>query len=118
MNISENSQYNSEAADLLHSRLARCEWKVDESTGAIEKAELVTMFRHACDVLHSGEERSRHFLVADALSASCIRVVRCLCLGSDASYILIRDQVYPLDALDQYRNAVRNYEHLLSLVKR
>lgn len=115
MNVSENSRYNSAAADLLHSRLAGCEWRVDERTEVIEKAKLVAMFRHACDVLHGGEEQSRQFLVADAVVASCIHVVRCLCLESEASNILIREKVYPLDAVDQYRNAVRNYEHMLSL---
>lgn len=118
MKASENSQYDHKAADLLHIRLAGCEWKIDERTKSIDKTKLVSMFRDACDVLHSGEDNSQQFLIADAVSASCIRTVRCLCLDSEASNILIHDQVYPLDALDQYRNAVRNHEHLLSLVKR
>lgn len=118
MKASENSGYDNEAADLLHISLAGCEWKTDERTESIEKAKLVSMFRDACDVLNSGEDHSQQFLVADAVFASCIRTVRCLSLDREASNLLIHDQVYPLDALDQYRNAVRNHEHLLSLAKR
>jgi len=113
MDRTTDLQYEHQAANLLHDGLAGFSLDSHE----IDKDHLVSIFRDACRLINRSGEHNEEYMCAEAVVSSCIRTIRCICLDEEASFTLIHGQPRRLNALSQYENAIRNYEHMKKFKK-
>lgn len=106
-------KYESLALTALHNGLADVELNENISV-KVSPREIVRAFDYSGRVIRRNDQEENILLIAEAVFASCIRLVRCAFFPSEAHTVILHGDEYTLSVESQLDNLRRNMKDLES----